>query len=271
MLGLQGRQKRRNRPIIMLMVAALTLGASVIAFSGTAFAASQLVVAGPESATAGTTVDLCVDLVDEMGAPDGPDVAGAVDITLTSSPAATSITPAAGLTDYAGGDVCNNDFVFNKTGTYTITATASGTAGGEAIVAGTWVVTVTADVVDELTCSVPATATAGVPFSFTITFIDQFGNVSSNGLAVWQTLEFFVTPEDAANVLPGTTFLSPSSGTYTFSATLWTSGAILVEESGTPADDSVCPGILVTAAAAPAPAGAGAAAGAAAATPKFTG
>ena len=106
----------------------------------------------------------------------------------------------------------------NKTGTgYTLTATDGVLTGATS---NTFNITPAAASLLVFT-GVPATATAGNAFNFTVTARDAFGNVATGYLG---TVHF--TSTDAAALLAGNyTFLVADAGTHTFSATLESTGA----------------------------------------------
>jgi len=277
MLGLRGREKRRNRPIIMLMVAALSLGASMIAFGGTATAvATQLHVdVNPATVTtAGGSTTVTVAAHNPDGTTD-TQFDGSVQLAVVGG-TVTTTNPATAVLGVATFTV-----QMTAVGTGSVTATALTADGADADTNTTIPAPETRSVtvsgaasVNDINCSTPASATAGVPFNFTISFVDSFGNPSGVGLG-GDTLDFLFSTDGPAS-LPGTTNLTAGTASYTFSATLFESGQILVYWNGVAKNfpDLVCTGIVVAAAAA-APAASGgasaAAGGASSALPSFTG
>ena len=75
----------------------------------------------------------------------------------------------------------------------------------------------------------PATATAGTAFNFTVTAYDAYGNVATGYTG---TVHF--TSSDAGATLPANyTFTSANAGTHTFSATLKTGGTQTITATDT--------------------------------------
>ena len=75
----------------------------------------------------------------------------------------------------------------------------------------------------------PATATAGTAFNFTVTAYDRYGNVATGYTG---TIHF--TSSDASAMLPANyTFTSANAGTHTFSATLKTGGTQTITATDT--------------------------------------
>jgi hypothetical protein len=280
MLGLRGRGKRRNRSISLVMAALLAGATSIFMFGGTASAQTSVIVSAPDTAIAGEDVQVCFDIVDDEG---DPESIAASAVTYTVSPAGTSddtskpTAPAA----YTSGDYCD-DWNFETAGVKTITVSIAASDSSDVdntskpVKAGSTDITILPADAEVLYCITPASVTAGVPFQFTVWAADDFDNETTD-VDSDLDIHFFVTPEDAANVLPGTTEWPAGASRVTLTATLWTSGAIMVftdgDENLQDEDDPqlVCNGILVTT---PAPASSGGAAAAAATTttlPSFTG
>ena len=101
--------------------------------------------------------------------------------------------------------------------------------------------TVTPAAATHLAVTAPATATAGAPFSFSVTALDGFGNTDTNYAG---TVTF--SSNDAAPVLPSDSTLT--GGTGTFSATLTQAGTrtITATDTTSPAITGTSAGIVVT-------------------------
>src|SRR5439155_374190 len=85
-------------------------------------------------------------------------------------------------------------------------------------------ITVNAAAATHYTVNAPSSATAGVPFSVTVTALDQFGNTASGYLG---TVHFTKTDGGTGSALPTNyTFVAADSGVHTFSnaTTLVTAG-----------------------------------------------
>src|SRR5206468_3490915 len=85
---------------------------------------------------------------------------------------------------------------------------------------------VTAAAATHFTVSAPASATAGTPFSFTVTALDQFNNTATG---YGGTVHF--TSSDGAATLPADSTLTLGAGT--FSATLDTAGTQTITATDT--------------------------------------
>jgi hypothetical protein len=179
---------------------------------------THLSVTAPAAAVAGTpfsvtvtALDACDDVVTSYS--------GTVHFTTTDGGAGATV-PA----DYTftGGDAGVHQFTGGATlvtvGNQTITATDTASA----TVAGTSdPIAVSSGGATGFTVTAPAAATAGVPFTVTVTARDQFGNVASGYTG---TVHFTTTDGGAGVVLPADyTFVAGDNGTRTF-----TSGVTLV-------------------------------------------
>jgi hypothetical protein len=272
MLGLRGRGKRRNRSISLVMAALLAGATSIFMFGGTAVASghSVLINGFHDPVTAGDSNEFCFELFNADNSDD--DTAG-VDLLVTTTDPQAELEDSTPTTD-ANGEACI-DIIFETAGTRSITVVDTDDTTREGDTRSLLVEPNDAEV---LYCITPATVVAGVPFQFTVWAADDFDNETTE-VDSDLDIHFFVTPEDAANVLPGTTEWPAGASRVTLTATLWTSGAIMVftdgDENLQDEDDPqlVCAGILVTTPA-PTPASSGGAAAAAATTstlPSFTG
>jgi RHS repeat-associated protein len=172
-----------------------------------AAAATHFTVSAPSSATAGTAFNFTMTALDQFGNT-ATGYAGTIHCTSTD-PAA--VLPANyWLTNGVGTFSATLKTAGNQTITATDTVTSSITGVTNSI-------TVSAAAATHFTVSAPSSATAGTPFNFTISALDQFGN-TANGYT--GTVHF--TSSDGSAVLPANTTLT--NGTGTFSATLKTAG-----------------------------------------------
>ncbi len=170
-------------------------------------AAARLTVTGPSSTTAGNTFSFNVTALDAFN-----NVASGY----TGLIGFTSSDPAAGLP--------GNAFLLGGLGAFTATLktvglrtlAATDTATGS-LTGTTSPITVNAGAVTHFSLSAPASAVAGTPFSFTLTALDQFGNLASSYAGL---VHFSSTDPDA--MLPPNSALQ--AGVGTFDATLGTSG-----------------------------------------------
>jgi streptogramin lyase len=168
----------------------------------------------PASATAGTAVSFTVTAKDAYG-----NVAtgyrGIVHFTSTDPKA---VLPA--NYTFIAGDAGTHTFTakltFKTAGTQTLTAkdTVAGTITGKAtskVVAGA---------ATHLLLSAPATATAGVAFTVTVTAQDAYGNTATG----YRGTVHFTSTDPAATLPKDYTFAATSAGKHSFSVTLRTTG-----------------------------------------------
>ena len=112
---------------------------------------------------------------------------------------------------------------FEKAGGETLTATDTSITS---LTATSNVIVVTAGTAAKFTLNAPATAAGSVPFNFTVSAQDSFGNAASNYSG---TVHF--STSDAAGTVPADSTLT--NGTGTFSATLVTSPSQTITASDT--------------------------------------
>jgi hypothetical protein len=170
--------------------------------------ATQFVVSAPASATAGSAFNVQVTARDEFGNI-ASGYAGTVHFTSTDGQAVLPIDST--LTNGTGTFSATLKTAGSRTitATDTVTGSITGTSGGIAVnPAGA----------THLVVATPATASATVPFSFTVTAKDQFENTASN---YGGTVHF--TSNDPAATLPANSTLT--NGVGSFAATLRTAGS----------------------------------------------
>jgi hypothetical protein len=175
-------------------------------------AASTFQVAGfPSAVTAGTAATFTVTALDAYG-----NVATGYTGTVhfTSSDAQAVLPADATL---AGG-----------TGTFTATLLTAGSqaltatdAANPAVTGSEAGVAVSPAAASVLVVSAPATVTAGVPFTFTVTLLDAYGNVATG----YTGTVHFGSSDPAAALPADYTFTATDAGVQTFTATLATSGS----------------------------------------------
>jgi hypothetical protein len=225
---------RAHRLLVMtvLVLGTIGLGTAVWAYLTTSGAgsgsASVATLNAPTNVLATNTTGSSTVGVSWTGvtAPDNGAVDGYyVQRYLGSTPSAACGTSASALTTSTS---CNDTGVVNGTYTYKVTAvfrawTSQSTASNS--------VTVTVNQLDHFSVSAPATATAGAPFSVTVTAQDVSGNTVTT-----YTGAVHFTSTDAQAVLPSDyTFVTGDNGTHTFSnaVTLRTSGSRTVSVNDT--------------------------------------
>jgi hypothetical protein len=140
---------------------------------------------------------------------------------------------------FTGGDAGTHQFnvVFKTAGSQSATVTDKLTSS----INGTAMTTVVAAPATHLLVTAPSTATAGTPFSVTVTALDQFSNVTTFYTG---TVHFTKTDSGAGSALPTDyTFTGGDAGVHTFTngVTLVTAGSRTVT-----ATDTVTPSITGT-------------------------
>jgi hypothetical protein len=170
--------------------------------------ATHLMVTAPANATAGVAFSVSVTALDAANAT-ATGYAGTVHLTSTDG---TAVLPAdATLTNGSG----TFSVTLTQAGPQTVTATDTVTAS---IIGTSGQITVAAGAPKQFKVSPPPPGTkVGVPFSLTITIVDQFGNVVT---AYSGTVHFTSTDPNA--VLPADAMLV--NGTGTFLVTFKTAG-----------------------------------------------
>jgi hypothetical protein len=177
----------------------------------TALPASQFRVSAPATVLAGAPFNLTVTALDPLGNV-VTNYTGTVHFTSTD-PSGTLPANYTFTTADAGVHTFTNGATLRTLGSQTITATDTVTS----TIMGSTSVTVTQ--VAAFVVSAPATVSAGVPFSVTVTAVDQSGN-AVNGYT--GTVHF--TSTDPSGTLPANyTFTTADAGVHTF-----TNGVTLV-------------------------------------------
>ena len=174
-----------------------------------AAAATHFTVNAPSTETAGVGIPFTVTAFDQFGNV-ATTYGGTVAITSTDTGATT--LP-------ANSTLTNGTKTFSATlvtaGTQSLIATDSLTSS---ITGHSGTITVSAAAATHFTVSAPSTETAGVGIPFTVTALDQFGNVATTyggSVAITST-------DTGATTLPANSTLT--NGTKTFNATLVTAG-----------------------------------------------
>jgi hypothetical protein len=210
-------------------IALYTAGPQTITASGTLFgqasltvspaAAASLVLSNPGNQTAGALFSVTVTAYDPYGNV-ATGYTGTVSLTSTDPQAASlgSYT----FTGSEGGTYTFNGLQLFTAGFTSIFA-SDGTLGAEADLM------VNPDVAAFLVVSGPSTATAGLPFSVTVTAYDAWGNVATGYTG---TVTF--SSDDPAGSLPGDYAFQPGDqGSQTFQVTLQTPGTHQVTATDT--------------------------------------
>ena len=227
---------------IQTVTATDTVNSPITGTSGnitvTAAGATHFLVAAPGSATAGNPFSVTVTAEDQFGNV-ATGYTGTIRFTKADSGAGSSVP---GNYTFVAGDngvhTFTNGVTLVTAGNQTVTATdtaqpsITGTSGN---------ITVTAAGATHLTVTAPGSATAGSPFSVSVTAKDQFGNVATGYTG---TIHFTTTDSGASSSVPANyTFVAGDSGTHTFTSgvTLVTAGSQTVT-----ATDTVTPSITGT-------------------------
>ena len=180
---------------------------------------SQLLISAPSNATAGSPFDVTVTAADSNGNV-VPGYTGTV--TFISTDPYPAVLPA------------NYTFTSSDQGSHTFSGGVTlFTAGAQTLtvqdtansaLTGSATVTVGAGASALLVVSAPASAIAGSPFNVTVTVLDSEGNVVTGytGTVVVTSSELNPQPTDH-------TFTASDSGSYVFSATLFSAGVQTVE------------------------------------------
>ena len=194
-----------------------SLTSSITGHSGpitvSAAAATHFTVNAPSSATAGVGFQFTVAAFDQFNNL-ATTYGGSVKFTSSDTGAATL---PANSTLVGGTEVFTATLV--TAGSQVLSATDSVTSS---ITGNSGPITVSAAAATHFTVSAPATETAGVGIPFTVTALDQFGNVATTygGTVTFSTSD---TSASASRILPSNSTLLPN-GTKTFTATLATAG-----------------------------------------------
>src|SRR5262249_54448113 len=153
-----------------------------------------------------------VTAVDALGNP-VPGFLGTVDLDFT--PAGSTALNLLGQYTFTAADNGQHTFLFSnltQAGADTLTTFAVG------MPTVTAPVTVVPAALSKFAFTAPTLVSAGMPFSFTITAEDKFGNVETGYTG---TVHFSALANDPQAVLPADyTFTAADGGTHTFTATL---------------------------------------------------
>jgi hypothetical protein len=189
-------------------------------------------ISAPQQATAGANTSVTVTAVDALGNP-VPGFLGTVD--LDNTPAGSTALNLSGQYTFNPADNGRHTFLFSnltQVGANTLSAFAVG------MPTATAAVSVTPAATAKFVFATPSSATAGTPFSYTVTAEDKFGNVTT---AYTGTVHFTASSADAQAVLPSDyTFTAADAGVHTLSATLFrTQSLISVTAPSLTATDTV--------------------------------
>ncbi len=182
--------------------------------------AVHFAVTGAGTATAGASFGLTVTALDPSGNP-ATGYLGTVHFTDTDPLGTVPADYTFGSAD-AGSHAFANAFTLDTAGTQTITA--ADTVLGS--IAGGAPISVSPAAANRFVVSVPATATAGVPVTVSVTAFDVFNNVATGYAG---TVHF--TSSDTQATLPADATLTAGRGS--FSVTLDTAGAQTVSATDT--------------------------------------
>lgn len=199
--------KRTTGVFVVTLGSMLGLLAGVTASAALAAPATHFSVSTTATATAGTGFSFTVTALDQFGNI-ATGYAGTVHFTSTD-PLGT-LSADATLTNGVGTFSATMKTAGDQTitATDTVNSSITGTSGP---------VSVSAAATTQFAVSAPATATAGSSFSFTVTALDQFGNVATSYAG---TVHF--TSSDPVATLPADATLTNGVGTFT--ATMRTAG-----------------------------------------------
>jgi hypothetical protein len=193
-------------------------GSSTITVS--AAAATHFTVSAPASATAGSAFSITLTALDQFN-----NVAtgyrGTVHFTTSDSGSGT-VLPAnyTFVAGDAGVHTFTNGITLVTAGTQTVTATDTTSS-----ITGSSTISVSTAAATHFTISAPSSATAGMPFSITVTALDQFGNTATGYRG---TVHFTTSDSGSGTTVPANyTFVSGDNGVHTF-----TSGVTLVTAGG---------------------------------------
>jgi hypothetical protein len=176
-------------------------------------------VSAPQQVTAGTNVSVTITAVDALGNP----VSGFLGtVDLDNTPAGSTALNLSGQYTFTAADNGRHTFLFSNlthAGAYTLSTFAVG------MPTATAAVTVVPAAQAKFVFALPATVTAGTPFSYTVTAEDAFGNVETGSTG---TVHFTPSSADARAVLPPDyTFTAADAGVHTFTATLFRTQSVL--------------------------------------------
>jgi hypothetical protein len=169
-------------------------------------------VAAPTQIAAGANTSVTVTAVDVLGNA-VPGFLGTVDLDFT--PAGSTALNLLGQYTFTAADNGRHTFLFSN-----LTQAEAGTLSLFAVgmPTTTAALTVVPAAPAKFVFAAPTSATAGTPFSFTITAEDKFGNVETGYAG---TVHFSALANDTQALLPADyTFTAADVGTHTFTATL---------------------------------------------------
>jgi hypothetical protein len=178
----------------------------------------HLVLSVPATATAGTAFSFTVTALDQFNN-NATGYTGTVHFTKSDSGAGSAVP---GDYTFVAGD--NGVHTFTN-GATLVTAGSQTITGTDGSITGTSAIVVNAAAASHFSVSVPATATAGTAFSFTVAALDQFNN---NATGYTGTVHFTKSDSGAGSAVPGDyTFVAGDHGVHTFTngATLVTAGS----------------------------------------------
>jgi hypothetical protein len=198
-----------------------TANGSITGTSGnitvSAIAATHLGVTAPSTAIVGSAFSVTVTALDPYG---NTDTSYRGTVHFTSSDGSAGLP---GNYPFTAGDngvhTFTNAVTLNTTGNQTVTATDT-TTGSITGTSGN--ITVSIATATHFSFSTPPTATAGSAFSFTVTALDQLGQVAGN----YRGTVHFTSSDGQALVPSDYTFTAADSGVHTFTngLTLETAG-----------------------------------------------
>jgi hypothetical protein len=178
----------------------IDIGAFEVQASGQA---THLALQAPASTPAGTPFALTVTVMDDLGQPT-PGYTGTVHFTASDGATANYNFTAADM-----GTHTFTGLVLRRAGTYTVTA--ADTAATLVTGSGTFVITAAA--ADHLAFTGPATVTASVPFTITVTVQDLYGNTVTGYTG---TVHFAASTGGGTIATRDYTFTAADQGQHTF-------------------------------------------------------
>jgi hypothetical protein len=192
-----------------------TITGKSLAIKVSAAAVDHLKVAAPASSTAGTAFSITVTAQDAYNNT-VTIYTGTIHFTSSDSQAILPANYTFTSTD-KGVHTFSNGVTLKTAGTQTVRAADTVTA----TVTGSASIKVAAAKASTLRINAPTSVTHGVPFTFTVTVLDAFGNVATGYAG---TVHF--SSSDAGASLPANyKFTSTDAGVHSFSATLNTTGS----------------------------------------------
>ena len=178
---------------------------------------ASIVVTGPTSIAAGATATFTAEGFDSAGNSLG-DVTG---------------SGVWGIDSAAKGSWSSNVYITEVAGSWTVTANVNS-------IHNTVHLTVNAAAATHFEVSAPSTATAGIPFSITVTAYYAYGNIATGYTG---TVHFTST---AAGTLPGNSVLTGGTGTFTVTLTSTGTQTITAADTITSSITGTCGSIAIT-------------------------